>query len=236
MTIQTWRRIEDRSALFICGGLLIAAVILCIYLIFIIARAFVTGLWRYDACADFFTNLKLLLEDHKLLLSAFFYSLTLFVASHTLIKYIDVETSRSLGEIRSKFNDEPKKVIHQLLLQDDDLAKIKQYLKGKLANLQFKGAVLDLPEVEILDYLGTLELGAIMLKRVLLSNDEFFDQFGYRYENLKKSSLNELVSTDEKFYNPLLYAMSVVDDKNDEIQKKTQKASKEEEKEAIKRF
>ena len=223
---QNWRRFEDRAARFICGGFLIAAIILFFYIVFIVIWSAIKGGWCIDTEADVLTNVRLFWEEHSLLIKAFFYSLTLFVASHTLIKYIDVETSRSLGEIRSKLNDEPKKIIHNSLLLDKDLETIKKYLKGKLETLHFSGDNVDLTEVEVLDYLGTLELGAIMLQRGLLSNNEFYDQFGYRYENLKKSSLNKLFSTDKKFYNPLLYAMSVVDKKNDQIQKKEARAKK----------
>lgn len=222
---QNWRRFEDRAARFICGGFLIAAIIFFFYIVFIVIWSAIKGGWCIDAEADVLTNVRLFWEEHSLLIKAFFYSLTLFVASHTLIKYIDVETSRSLGEIRSKLNDEPKKVIHQLLLQDKEVEKIQKYLKEKLENLQFKGGTVNITEVEVLDYLGTLELGAIMLKRGLLSNNEFFELFGYRYENLKKSTLNKLIK-DDKFSNPLLYAMSVVDDKNEDIQKKIRRQAK----------
>lgn len=140
-----------------------------------------------------------------------------------MIKYIDVETSRSLGDINAKLNDKSKKIIHNSLLDPDARKafqkKAEQYLKDLPGDQNDK----DISAVEFLDYLGALEMSAIMLQRGMISNKEFLKQFGSRYEYIMRSPIINLIKEEkEGAYEPLLYAISVVE-KNNKPQKKDAK-------------
>ena len=145
-------------------------------------------------------------KEYTPLLKGLFYSITLFVAGHSLMKYIDVETCKSLGEIRTMLNDPEKKTIHKNLLSEDDVKQIDEALSAA-----FKNKEEGISNIEFLDYLGTLELGAIMLQRGIISKEEFFDQYGYRFENLCSSpSIMNYIRNNAKYYKPILYAISVI--------------------------
>lgn len=204
-----FRRVEDYAVSVICVGLLIAVLFFAGCILIVLFKAVVHDKWCIDFSADGVENMLLFWRGYAPLLRAFFYSSTLFVACHTLIKYIDVETSRSLSEIRSKLNEEPKKLIHDHFLNPGDKTDIKGNLGGSIEGLKSKDGTVDFTAVEVYDYLGTLELGAIMLHRGIISEKEFFDQFGYRYIYIGKSALMKLIEHDAHFYKPLLYAMEV---------------------------
>lgn len=199
------RHLEDFSVRLICIGLLATAA-LCLLCVLIIAfDALLTGAWRILIGAEGVKGLQMFWQPYAPLLKVLFYSMTLFVASHTLMKYIDVETCRSLGEIRTKLNDKPKKKIHNLIMDQED--KNEEIIK----NLKlFSDDGTDFTNVEIFDYLGTLELGAIMLGRGILSEKEFYNQFGYRFENLANApDLLAHIEQNHEYYKPLRFAAEV---------------------------
>lgn len=200
------RRFENSAVNVICLGLLAASIILAFCIILVMCRAAHNGGWYICLGPNSITNLQDFWLPYAPLLKAFFSFLTLFVACHTLTKYIDVETTRSLGEIREKLNDSPKKIIHDYVMDQED----KESCPDSLKKLLCKNSSVDLPDVEVLDYLGTLELGAIMLYRGTINEEEFYNQFGYRFENLELSFLLRIVKESPEYYQPLLYALSVI--------------------------
>ena len=141
-------------------------------------------------------------NSYRLLLKALAYSLTLFVAAYTIKKYIDVETCRAIGEIRSKFIETNKMDLHTYLLQPEDREPILKEFDTKETH----------PNAIIFDYLGTIELGAIMLKRKIISLDEFNNQFGYRVSNVyNNEALMGHVLKESNNYEYLLYAIDRMD-------------------------
>lgn len=204
-----FRRIEDFAVSIICASLLGVVLFFACCILIVVVKAVICDNWSISISAEGVSNMQLFWQDHSSLLRSFFYSMTLFVACHTLIKYIDVETSRSLSEIRTKLNDEPKKLIHNHFLNPGDKDDIKASLGGTIAGLEYENEKADCTAVEVYDYLGTLELGAIMLHRGIISEKEFFDQFGYRYIYIGRSELMKLIEHDAQYYKPLLYAMEV---------------------------
>lgn len=200
------RRIENSSVNAICIGLLVASVFFAVCIISVMCRASCKEGWRFCLGPESIKNMQDFWLQYTPLVKAFFASVTLFVASHSLMKYIDVETTRSLGEIREKLNDKPKKIIHDYVMNDKDKGGVPSSLIQRLN----EHSSIDLSTVEIFDYLGTLELGAIMLYRGTITEKEFLDQFGYRFENLEESFLLQIVNASEEYYQPLLYALSIV--------------------------
>ena len=143
--------------------------------------------------------------NYKALIEAFFYSLSLYVAAYNLEKYINVERCKALGEIRAKLNTNEKRIIHSYLLPSD--VPIVKDLEGELSLLH-KDENSYHPSIDIFDYLGTLELGAIMLKLNVLSFNEFYNQFGYRIENAyANESIRSHIEDPENDYTYLRYAI-----------------------------
>lgn len=95
-----FRRFEDYTVNIICAGLLGAVLFFVCCIFIVVINAFVWDDWYIDISAKGIKNMQFFWQDHSSLLSSFFYSITLFVACHNLMKYIDVEMSRSLSEIR----------------------------------------------------------------------------------------------------------------------------------------
>lgn len=118
--------------------------------------------------------------EYKYIIQAFGGCLTLFIVSYNLQKYIDMETVKALGNLRDKLNGKEKVKLHTYLMHKDDRKPILQDADKRIENggkIRYSNAVL-------FDYIGTIELGAIMVKRRVISIDEFYNQFGYRIENL----------------------------------------------------
>lgn len=226
---QAWRRYADRVVRFFCGVLLVATLFFTVCVLFAFTREFIVSCWRPDVSVAGVRNMQEFWQMYTPLLKAFFYSLTLLIACHTLIKYTDVETCRSLGEIRTKLNENPKKVIHNSLLDPVYREKLQEQVDIYFKDHPEEKAAAGLSGVEFLDYLGTLELGAIMLQRGILSENEFFDQFGYRYVYLSRSPIIDMIMEKEEkqFYEPLLYAMDVANKRNEEIKTKNKKNTEE---------
>lgn len=62
--------------------------------------------------------------------------------------------------------------------------------------------------VELFDYLGTIELGAIMLKKGIIGYDEFYNQFGYRVENIMRcEKVKNHICDNCRYYRMLIYVM-----------------------------
>ena len=223
---KRWRRVEDWSVYKICGGLLIAFFILGVCLLISFIGELATGNWHIDFSIEGIKNIQIFWQQYSSLIKAFFYVITLLIAGHTLIKYIDVETCRSIGEIRTKLNETPKKIISDSLLDPDYRKSLQDHVnKYFKAHPQYENEV-GLSAVEMLDYLGTLELGALMLQRCLITNQEFFDQFGYRYVYLSRSPIMDMLNEEKDYYEPLFYAMSVAVKINEDIKNKEAKAQK----------
>lgn len=145
--------------------------------------------------------------NYKALIESFFYSLSLYVAAYNLEKYINVERCKALGDIRAKLNTNEKRIIHSYLLPSDDQIPIVDVLEDELSTLH-KDENSYHSNIDVFDYLGTLELGAIMLKLNVLSFNEFYNQFGYR---IKNAYVNEYIRSHiedpENDYSYLRYAI-----------------------------
>ena len=125
--------------------------------------------------------------------------LTLWIASYQLAKYIDVETINSLAQLREMLNSEEKKKIHTALFDPEDKEPILPELQSKNPD-----RTMDFSNAEFFDYIGTIELGAIMVRRGVISVDEFYNQFGYRVENIwANESVKKHISNNKSYYKDL---------------------------------
>lgn len=122
--------------------------------------------------------------------NAIFYLLSFFVAVVTLKKTIDIQTIDSLSKLRGLLNSDEKKKIHQELITETDPA-------NELS-------------VEQLDYIGIIELGAIMYRKGVIGDEELYNQFGYRVENIVKSSLYEKLQRDKSYYDDFFYIEKII--------------------------
>lgn len=114
----------------------------------------------------------------------------LLVAAMTLKKTTDIQTVDSLARLRIMLNSDNKVLIHKRLIEesagDEELS------------------------VDELDYIGLIELGAIMHRKGLISDQELYQQFGYRVENITKSSLFSKIKEDKGYYKDFFYIEKVV--------------------------
>ena len=148
--------------------------------------------------------------DYKFWTETFGGCLTLWIISYNLKKFIDIETVKALGDLRTKLNDDKKMDIHTFLFPNEDKPPILKR-EGKSnspdSTPQFANA-------DVFDYIGTIELGAIMVERGAITLDEFKHQFGYRVENIKNNSeLMNHIKKNKKYYSNFLYLERKIQEK-----------------------
>ena len=124
----------------------------------------------------------------KYLLIACFSLLTLYVAGKQLQKQTDVATITALTELRKLLTSEQNRNVHFILSSKEEQKTILDNKADKVYDEIKKGNKLmnseEIPKIDIFNYLGTLELGILMVKRNLINWDTFSSQFGYRIENI----------------------------------------------------
>ncbi len=156
--------------------------------------------------------------------------MTLFVVSYNLKKYIDIETVRSLSDLRSKLNAPDKRLLHAYLLQQKDVRYksdkvlsefdgifkvfVERYNPTLSQNSKLgkycKKLVGD-SDVLVYDYLGTIELGAIMLERGAITVDDFWNQFGYRLiAIINNRELMYHINECSESYKPLIWVIELM--------------------------
>ena len=142
------------------------------------------------------------------------YSATLLLAGYNLSKYMDMQVIESLRTIRGKFNDKEKNTLHEYLLCTKDC---KPIIKRDRVGSDIgeddsdEECNLNIKNTTIYDYLGTVELGAIMLRKGMIRVDEFYNQFGYRIENIfRNSEICQHINNNYKYYKYLIYARDVL--------------------------
>ena len=187
-------------------------------LVIIIEALFRDG-WHFWPVTQGVKNAIMFWHPYVPIIKLLGYSATLLLASYNLSKYMDVMTIEALRTIRERLNDEKKTELHEFILHKDDHEPIivvpdnKQ--DGVLSNAD-KDALDDADKLQIrnttiYDYLGTIELGAIMLRKGMISIEEFYNQFGYRIENIfRNSHICQHVNNNYKYYKCLIYARDIL--------------------------
>lgn len=167
-------------------------------------------IWSLSVNTENISHVLKIWIDYKFLVNCFGGCLTLWVISYNLKKFIDIETVKALGDLRTKLNDDKKKDIHTFLFPPEDKVPI---LKGEDKN-NSPYSTPQFANADIFDYIGTIELGAIMVERGAITLDEFKNQFGYRVENIKNNSeLMNHIKKYKKYYSNFLYLERKIQEK-----------------------
>ena len=120
---------------------------------------------------------------------ALFALLTLWVANVQISRYLTQYTLDSLLDLRDKFDKEHFRKIQQKLIEKD-------------------GSMFAFENIELLNFLGYIEIGAVMLQKGVMTNEQFSNQFGYIIELLcDRPEFVKHVSEDRDYYDDLLFAI-----------------------------
>lgn len=157
--------------------------------------------------------------DLKAQITFFGGCLSLWLVCFQLKKQSDIETVKLLGYLRELLNTGEKKKIHFYLLDSknrhakngndkmallNDLESDLKYIQNPCRNVIEEEDKIRHSNVEVFDYLGVLELGAIMLERGVITQQEFDNQFKYRIVNVYNSDLRKHIEKERKYYKYLI--------------------------------
>lgn len=164
--------------------------------------------WYLWPVSEGFKNAIEFWQPYLPYIKLFIYSATLFVAGYNLSKYMDMMAIESLRTIRERLNEDNKNKLHELLLCEKDQVSILKPSSSTEPDVNQKE---EIKNITIYDYLGTIELGAIMLKKGMISIDVFYNQFGYRMENIfRNAEIAQSIQKDHKYYTNLIYARDLL--------------------------
>ena len=173
----------------------VSASLLCCIIVIVMQTILGDG-WIIKFSIDGIKGMQQFWSEYKPIITTFGFTLTLFIANHNLSKYLDIETANALSKLRKLLNTDEKKKIHYYLLDKDDKKLIIPEIDKKEDD-----ACCKFSNVELFDYLGTIELGIIMRERGIISKKEFESQFGYRVENLwKNEAIVKHIMKHKKYY------------------------------------
>lgn len=183
--------------------------------------------WRLALNIDGVKNMQSLWGEYSQMITFGGCCLTLLIANYHLAKYLDVETVKALGKLREMLNTPEKKEIHSSLLpQEDREFDLPAAAESETTEQETEDtsrpagpATAKNPQpaakwstVDKYDYLGTIELGAIMLERGVIERKLFYNQFGYRVENLlNDKEIIDHVEKNKEYYEMFLYAKDEVE-------------------------
>jgi hypothetical protein len=138
------------------------------------------------------------------------------VASTQLRKYIDMACINALIELRKQLTTGTNRNIHFALSPEDEKKTIAEELdeknsrQGTLKDTGLKN-LHEIPMIDVFNYLGTIELGAQMVIQKLIPIDIFYNQFGYRIENIFEENqpihktVQKHINDNRSYYKDLLW-------------------------------
>ena len=139
-------------------------------------------------------------QPYEKLLSALFWITTLYVASHQLLKCIrefsrqgDIEAVNAIISIRKMLDECP------------DNFKIHSKLEAR--DYDFPRDENNPERAKCFRYLGTLELGGMMVRKGIIPIEQFNNQFKYRLDNIRSCTnlWDYLNGEDRKYWNDLFW-------------------------------
>lgn len=189
-----------------------ACVVIILVCIICFAIVFLHSLFSYDwtfspskegvkRMVDFWSDYANLF---KLLIAA----TTILIADVNLKKFSDTEAVKALSDIRGKLAREELVHIHDSLISEEEKRgfSIPDSQNSTLESCS------NTVYCDVLDYLGTIELGAIMLQKGLISLEDFNNQFGYRIQNIRDNK--QIMAHLEEYkiyYDAFFYALHQLD-------------------------
>jgi hypothetical protein len=134
------------------------------------------------------------------LLKVFGCVLTLTVAVLHINKYLDIEAVTALAKLRSMLWNDKILPIHHKLENINDKCPNDTKEKEHCNKCEIT------EDENLYHYIGTIELGSIMVKRGAIGLKEFYNQFGYRIENLLKcKKIKEHIQENRVYYEDFIY-------------------------------
>lgn len=198
-----------RKSISFINWIAIISILISLASIFIVTiYSLIHNVWRIELSPEGVKGFIYFWSDYSLLIKFLFASMTLFVANYNLMKFLDSETVKSLSDLREKMRSEDINLIHSYLLAENDKEPIIQELSAYFnCNNNSKSKQKSPEEINaaLFDYLGIIELGIIMLDKGLISKEEFKNQFGYRYENIRNNSaIMSHINNSKNYYKAFL--------------------------------
>ena len=133
-------------------------------------------------------------KDYSALIITLGSCLTLFIANYNLGQYLNVETINALATLRNMLNSPENRRVHEYLLPDDERQAI-------LPNCETETDFQNISNIDIFNYIGTLELGRLMWDNGVIDQTKFNNQFGYRVDNISNSKeIKEHILRNKKYY------------------------------------
>ena len=190
----------------------IITLLICLCLLYICIEIVLSRRYSLDISVAGITNFQDFWSQYAILLKGFAGCATIFIAGYNLNKYIEVTRIDALARFRSMLNDEGKKSLHWDIMNSSD-QQLASRVKRESVKKQLKHVGIpnkkSYTSVDVLDYIGVIELGAIMLKKGIISFEEFYNQFGYRVEYiLKNGELRNHIKGNMKYYEDFLYVVN----------------------------
>ena len=178
--------------------LLVIIALLTICVLIIICEAFLTDGVRIQYNSDGVKNMVAFWKDYSAIIITLGSCLTLFIASYNLGQYLNVETINALATLRNMLNSPENRRVHEYLLPDDERKVI-------LPNCETETDFQNIRNIDIFNYIGTLELGRLMWDNGVIDQTKFNNQFGYRFENLFNSKeIKEHIKANKQYYHKSL--------------------------------
>lgn len=175
---------------------IIALLTVCVSLIII--EAFLTEGIRIQCNSDGVKNMVVFWKDYSALIITLGSCLTLFIANYNLGQYLNVETINALATLRNMLNSPENRRVHEYLLPDDER-------KAILPNCETETDFQNIRNIDIFNYIGTLELGRLMWDNGVIDQTKFNNQFGYRVDNISNSKeIKEHIKANKQYYHKSL--------------------------------
>lgn len=178
--------------------LLAVIALLTICVLIIIGGAIVSGEFSIQPNSEGIKNMIAFWKDYSALIITLGSCLTLFIANYNLGQYLNVETINALATLRNMLNSPENRRVHEYLLPDDER-------KAILPNCETETDFQNIRNIDIFNYIGTLELGRLMWDNGVIDEAKFKNQFGYRFENLFNSKeIKEHIKANKQYYHKSL--------------------------------
>lgn len=178
--------------------LLAVIALLTICVLIIIGGAIVSGEFSIQPNSEGIKNMIAFWKDYSALIITLGSCLTLFIANYNLGQYLNVETINALATLRNMLNSPENRRVHEYLLPDDER-------KAILPNCETETDFQNIRNIDIFNYIGTLELGRLMWDNGVIDETKFKNQFGYRFENLFNSKeIKEHIKANKQYYHKSL--------------------------------
>lgn len=168
--------------------------LLTICVLIIIGGAIVSGEFSIQPNSEGIKNMIAFWKDYSALIITLGSCLTLFIANYNLGQYLNVETINALATLRNMLNSPENRRVHEYLLPDDER-------KAILPNCETETDFQNIRNIDIFNYIGTLELGRLMWDNGVIDEAKFKNQFGYREDNISNSQeIKEHILRNKKYY------------------------------------